>query len=237
MRKPIIVVENLAKTFGGITVLDDINMQINEGEMVAIVGESGCGKTTLLNILGLISLPTSGSYTIKGKNIRNINTKDAMLLRRHTIGYLFQNYGLVEDETVEWNLKLAYAYKKTNKKLQRKEMENLLNEFQLADKLKNKVYQLSGGEQQILALIKLMIKDCEISLADEPTGSLDETNRDLVIHKLIDMNKHNKTIIIVTHDMHVAHSCQRIIKLRKTKNNFTKERSNSRYQKNHPYFV
>ena len=124
--KPIIEIENLNKTFAGTTVLHNMNMQINEGEMVAIVGESGCGKTTLLNILGLISLPTSGHYMIKGKTIKHINTKDAMMLRRYTIGYLFQNYGLVEDETVEWNLKLAYAYKKTSKKIQKEEMERLL---------------------------------------------------------------------------------------------------------------
>ena len=214
--KPIIEIENLKKTFAGTTVLHNMNMQINEGEMVAIVGESGCGKTTLLNILGLISLPTSGHYMIKGKTIKHINTKDAMMLRRYTIGYLFQNYGLVEDETVEWNLKLAYAYKKTSKKIQKEEMERLLDEFQLTGKLKNKVYQLSGGEQQRLALIKLIIKDCDIILADEPTGSLDASNRDLVMHKLLQMNQQHKTIVIVTHDMNVANSCHRIIELNHT---------------------
>ena len=214
--KPIIEIENLNKTFAGTTVLHNMNMQINEGEMVAIVGESGCGKTTLLNILGLISLPTSGHYMIKGKTIKHINTKDAMMLRRHTIGYLFQNYGLVEDETVEWNLKLDYAYKKTSKKIQKEEMERLLDEFQLTGKLKNKVYQLSGGEQQRLALIKLIIKDCDIILADEPTGSLDASNRDLVMHKLLQMNQQHKTIVIVTHDMNVANSCHRIIELSHT---------------------
>lgn len=214
--KPIIEIENLNKTFAGTTVLHNMNMQINEGEMVAIVGESGCGKTTLLNILGLISLPTSGHYMIKGKTIKHINTKDAMMLRRYTIGYLFQNYGLVEDETVEWNLKLAYAYKKTSKKIQKEEMERLLDEFQLTGELKNKVYQLSGGEQQRLALIKLIIKDCDIILADEPTGSLDASNRDLVMHKLLQMNQQHKTIVIVTHDMNVANSCHRIIELSHT---------------------
>lgn len=214
--KPIIEIENLNKTFAGTTVLHNMNMQINEGEMVAIVGESGCGKTTLLNILGLISLPTSGHYMIKGKTIKHINTKDAMMLRRYTIGYLFQNYGLVEDETVEWNLKLAYAYKKTSKKIQKEEMERLLDEFQLTGELKNKVYQLSGGEQQRLALIKLIIKDCDIILADEPTGSLDASNRDLVMHKLLQMNQQHKTIVIVTHDMNIANSCHRIIELSHT---------------------
>ena len=214
--KPIIEIENLNKTFAGTTVLHNMNMQINEGEMVAIVGESGCGKTTLLNILGLISLPTSGHYMIKGKTIKHINTKDAMMLRRYTIGYLFQNYGLVEDEIVEWNLKLAYAYKKTSKKIQKEEMERLLDEFQLTGKLKNKVYQLSGGEQQRLALIKLIIKDCDIILADEPTGSLDASNRDLIMHKLLQMNQQHKTIVIVTHDMNVANSCHRIIELSHT---------------------
>lgn len=207
----ILEIKDIGKKFDEQFVLKNINFQINKGEMVALVGESG--KTTLLNILGLISLPSSGSYRIKGQKIDNINSKKAMMIRRNTIGYLFQNYGLIEDETVEWNLKIAYAYKKVSKKEQASQMNQLLEEFQLSGKLKNKVFQLSGGEQQRVALIKLIIKDCEIILADEPTGSLDTRNRDLVMNKLIDLNKQDKTIVIVTHDLNVAKRCDRVIKL------------------------
>lgn len=206
-------IDNIGKKFNDQYILQNIKLTINKGEMVALVGKSGSGKTTLLNILGLISAPSSGRYKIKGKSINSINSKQAMILRRNTIGYLFQNYGLIDDETVEWNLRLAYAYKKISKREQELQINQLLNEFQLEGKGKNKVFQLSGGEQQRVALIKLIIRDCEIILADEPTGSLDAGNRDLVMERLKDMNKLGKTIVIVTHDLNVAEKCNRIVEL------------------------
>ena len=206
-------IDNIGKKFNDQYILQNIKLTINKGEMVALVGKSGSGKTTLLNILGLISAPSSGRYKIKGKSINSINSKQAMILRRNTIGYLFQNYGLIDDETVEWNLRLAYAYKKIPKREQELQINQLLNEFQLEGKGKNKVFQLSGGEQQRVALIKLIIRDCEIILADEPTGSLDAGNRDLVIERLKDMNKLGKTIVIVTHDLNVAEKCNRLVEL------------------------
>ena len=206
-------IDNIGKKFNDQYILQNIKLTINKGEMVALVGKSGSGKTTLLNILGLISAPSSGRYKIKGKSINSINSKQAMILRRNTIGYLFQNYGLIDDETVEWNLRLAYAYKKIPKREQELQISQLLNEFQLEGKAKNKVFQLSGGEQQRVALIKLIIRDCEIILADEPTGSLDAGNRDLVIERLKDMNKLGKTIVIVTHDLNVAEKCNRLVEL------------------------
>ena len=206
-------IDNIGKKFNDQYILQNIQLTINKGEMVALVGKSGSGKTTLLNILGLISAPSSGRYKIKGKSINSINSKQAMILRRNTIGYLFQNYGLIDDETVEWNLRLAYAYKKIPKREQELQINQLLNEFQLEGKGKNKVFQLSGGEQQRVALIKLIIRDCEIILADEPTGSLDAGNRDLVMERLKDMNKLGKTIVIVTHDLNVAEKCNRIVEL------------------------
>ncbi len=206
-------IDNIGKKFNDQYILQNIKLTINKGEMVALVGKSGSGKTTLLNILGLISAPSSGRYKIKGKSINSINSKQAMILRRNTIGYLFQNYGLIDDETVEWNLRLAYAYKKIPKREQELQINQLLNEFQLEGKGKNKVFQLSGGEQQRVALIKLIIRDCEIILADEPTGSLDAGNRDLVMERLKDMNKLGKTIVIVTHDLNVAEKCNRIVEL------------------------
>lgn len=206
-------IDNIGKKFNDQYILQNIKLTINKGEMVALVGKSGSGKTTLLNILGLISAPSSGRYKIKGKSINSINSKQAMILRRNTIGYLFQNYGLIDDETVEWNLRLAYAYKKIPKREQELQINQLLNEFKLEGKGKNKVFQLSGGEQQRVALIKLIIRDCEIILADEPTGSLDAGNRDLVMERLKDMNKLGKTIVIVTHDLNVAEKCNRLVEL------------------------
>lgn len=209
----IIELQNVSKNFSSETALKDISLKIERGEMVAITGESGCGKTTLLNILGLIMKPTSGNYNMAGIRIDNINSKKAMLLRRNKIGYLFQNYGLVEDETVDWNLRLAYTYKKINKADRNKQIIKMLKEFNLADVRKKKIYELSGGQQQRIALIRLLIKDSDIILADEPTGSLDPANRDMVMNYLKKFNENGKTVVVVTHDPAVAGMCQREIKL------------------------
>lgn len=209
----IIELQNVSKKFSSETALKNISLKIERGEIVAITGESGCGKTTLLNILGLIMKPTSGNYNMAGVRIDNINSKKAMLLRRYKIGYLFQNYGLVEDETVDWNLRLEYTYKKINKAGRNKQIIKMLKEFNLSDVRKKKIYELSGGQQQRIALIRLLIKDSDIILADEPTGSLDPANRDMVMDYLKEFNENGKTVVVVTHDPAVAGMCQREIKL------------------------
>lgn len=209
----ILLLKGISKKYDNNEVLSGVNLSVMSGDMIAIVGESGRGKTTLLNIIGLIINPSDGEYLINGKQIKNIDSREAMMIRRNYIGYLFQNYGLVEDETVEWNIKLAFSYKKMKNKEKNDEVLFYLQKFGLENSLKKKVYQLSGGEQQRVALIRLMIKDTPIILADEPTGSLDKNNRDLIMEELIKFNKTGKTIIIVTHDNEVANMCKRKIDL------------------------
>lgn len=209
----ILLLKGISKKYDNNEVLSGVNLSVMSGDMIAIVGESGRGKTTLLNILGLIINPSDGEYLINGKQIKNVDSREAMMIRRNYIGYLFQNYGLVEDETVEWNIKLAFSYKKMKNKEKNDEVLFYLQKFGLENSLKKKVYQLSGGEQQRVALIRLMIKDTPIILADEPTGSLDKNNRDLIMEELIKFNKIGKTIIIVTHDNEVANMCKRKIDL------------------------
>lgn len=209
----ILLLKGISKKYDNNKVLSGVNLSVMSGDMIAIVGESGRGKTTLLNILGLIINPSDGEYLINGKQIKNVDSREAMMIRRNYIGYLFQNYGLVEDETVEWNIKLAFSYKKMKNKEKNDEVLFYLQKFGLENSLKKKVYQLSGGEQQRVALIRLMIKDTPIILADEPTGSLDKNNRDLIMEELIKFNKLGKTIIIVTHDNEVANMCKRKIDL------------------------
>lgn len=209
----ILLLKGISKKYDNNEVLSGVNLSVMSGDMIAIVGESGRGKTTLLNILGLIINPSDGEYLINGKQIKNVDSREAMMIRRNYIGYLFQNYGLVEDETVEWNIKLAFSYKKMKNKEKNDKVLFYLQKFGLENSLKKKVYQLSGGEQQRVALIRLMIKDTPIILADEPTGSLDKNNRDLIMEELIKFNKTGKTIIIVTHDNEVANMCKRKIDL------------------------
>lgn len=204
---------NVNKKFDNNTVINNISFDINQGEMVSIVGTSGKGKTTLLNMMGLISKTSSGSIKILGKEICGINSKKAMLLRRKVIGYLFQNYGLVDDESVAWNLKLALSYKKLSKKEKDKKINDILEKFNMSALKSKKIYQLSGGEQQRVAIMRLILQDCDIILADEPTGSLDSQNRDKVISYLRGLNNLGKTVVIVTHDMVVANECDRIISI------------------------
>lgn len=209
----IVKLDNICQEFKGNKVLENISFSIQEGEMVAIMGKSGAGKTTLLNIIGLIAKPSSGKLYLFNEQSVDINDKKSMLLRRHNIGYLFQNYGLVEDETVKWNLNIALEYKKLSKKERDHKIKEALNMLNLEHLMKKKVYTLSGGEQQRIAMLKLYLQESRLILADEPTGSLDEKNRDVILQMLKNFNNEGKTIIIVTHDKYIANACSRVINL------------------------
>ncbi|MGX4295757.1 MULTISPECIES: putative bacteriocin export ABC transporter [Bacillus] len=204
-----ITLNNISKTFDEKPVLLNFSLQIKENEFVSIVGKSGSGKTTLLNIIGLLDTPHSGDVEILGS--RNPKSNDVMKLRRENLGYIFQNYVLMDNETVLTNLQLSMAYAKDFKKeklTEALEMVGLDKSF-----LKKKVYQLSGGEQQRVAIARIILKPCDIILADEPTGNLDEYNKNIILslfHQLKDMGK---TIICVTHDQEIANGSDRVINL------------------------
>lgn len=206
-----IKLEDIHKRYGKNVIFDDFNLSVKKGEMVAIVGDSGVGKSTLLNMIGLLERPDSGSLTICGEENPQINSKTTTLLQRNILGYLFQNYALVDNMTVNQNLDIALEYRKVkNRKLAKKQA---LERVGLSGKLKNKIFELSGGEQQRIAIARLMLKPCEIILADEPTGSLDDNNRDIVIGLLKEFNEQGKTILIVTHDKVVSGVCERVVQL------------------------
>lgn len=197
----IIELKNITKKYkGGKTIFSNYSLRIDEGEFVGIVGESGAGKTTLLNIIGLITNISSGSITIKKQSNLTPSSKKAMLLRRNTIGYLFQNYGLIDDESVEWNLNLALEYKKLSRSQKKEKIQTLLTKMGLTDYEKKKIYQLSGGEQQRVAIAKLILQESSIILADEPTSGLDNANKVMVMDLLSELNNKDITVIMVTHD-------------------------------------
>lgn len=205
-----IELKNIYKKFANKDLFNGFNLTVEKGEMVAITGRSGKGKSTLLNIIGLLERPDAGDVIIQG-NKNPWSEKKQISLYRYTIGYLFQNYALIDQETVSKNLDIALAYIKSPNKQKLK--EEALERVGLLDMLNSKVYQLSGGEQQRIALARLMLKKNDIILADEPTGSLDLTNRDHVLDILKSLNKDGKTVIIVTHDPKVAEECSRIVEL------------------------
>ena len=208
-----IKLENITKTIGKKVILENLSLKINQGDLVAIVGKSGSGKSTLLNLLGLIDGDYSGHYEIFGqKNVLVNSAKSQAIIREH-ISYLFQNFALIDNETVEYNLMLALKYVKLPKKDKVKKIEEILERVGLSSTLHQKVSELSGGEQQRIAVARAILKPSQLLLADEPTGSLDPENRDLVLNFLLDMNKEGKTVIIVTHDIYVAQQCNRVIEL------------------------
>ena len=208
-----IELKNITKTIGGKVILDNLSLRIDQGDLVAIVGKSGSGKSTLLNLLGLIDGDYSGYYEIFGqKNVPVNSVKSQAIIREH-ISYLFQNFALIDNETVEYNLMLALKYVKLSKKDKVKKIEEILERVGLPSTLHQKVSELSGGEQQRIAVARAILKPSQLLLADEPTGSLDSENRDLVLNFLLDMNKEGKTVIIVTHDAYVAQQCHRVIEL------------------------
>lgn len=208
-----IKLENVTKTIGKKVILENLSLKINQGDLVAIVGKSGSGKSTLLNLLGLIDGDYSGHYEIFcQKNVPVNSVKSQAIIREH-ISYLFQNFALIDNETVEYNLMLALKYVKLSKKDKVKRIEEILERVGLPSTLHQKVSELSGGEQQRIAVARAILKPSQLLLADEPTGSLDPENRDLVLNFLLDMNKEGKTVIIVTHDAYVAQQCHRVIEL------------------------
>jgi len=208
-----IKIKNLSKSFDDHMVLDNINLDIKEGEMVAILGESGSGKSTLLNIIGLIEGDYDGDYYFKdNKNVRVNSSKSSKLIREE-ISYIFQSFALIEDESVRDNLKLALKYVNKSKDEEENMICKALEKVNMKDHIDKIVASLSGGEQQRVALARAILKPSSLILADEPTGSLDEKNKEYVMDVLKDLNKSGKTVLVVTHDKYTASMCQRKINI------------------------
>lgn len=201
-----IKITNLNKCYGEKTLFQNLNISIADGEFVVFAGKSGCGKTTLLNIIGGLEKPDSGYVLVNGIDI--YKRKNQRNYFKNTVGFLFQNFALIENKTVKQNLDFIEKADRTDISY-----EEALQFVGLEDKLKSKVFQLSGGEQQRIALARLMLKKCSIILADEPTGSLDYENSEKVLDILKDLNKSGKTIILVTHDERIIANARKVVYL------------------------
>lgn len=204
-------IENMFKSFNEKTIFQDFNLEINKGEFVGIIGKSGQGKTTLLNIIGTLEKVDSGIVKIMGKDIHSPKVK--RLLLKNNLGFIFQNYALIDNISVNENLEIALKHKKMNKAQKQNAISLALNEVGLKDYENKIIYTLSGGEQQRVAIARLLLKDPSLILADEPTGSLDSENRDIIVELFQKLHKQGKTIVMVTHDQSLTHFFSRTIQL------------------------
>lgn len=214
--REVVQIRNLSKSFDGRKIIQGFNLDVMQGEFLAIVGESGSGKSTLLNIIGLLDTADPGSVVREfGRPVPRQNSREARLLLRSKIAYIFQNAALVDQDTVEENLILAQHYSELPKKKHAAHRKAALAQVGLTGMEKQKVFQLSGGEQQRLAIACMQMRPSELILADEPTGSLDPSNRDAVMSLLVSLSKTRKTLIVVTHDPEVANMADRVIEIKK----------------------
>lgn len=188
-----IEIKNVSKSFNKIPLFENLNLVIQDGEYVVLSGKSGCGKTTILNMIGALEKIDSGEILVDGKNINKLNNK--MKFFQNKVGFLFQNFALVDNKTVYQNLDVVYDKSRSGVTI-----EQALEQVGLSDKKNTKVFQLSGGEQQRVAIARLLIKKCDLILADEPTGSLDKENGDRIMNLLENLHKQGKTIVLVTHN-------------------------------------
>ncbi|GLB46323.1 ABC transporter ATP-binding protein [Philodulcilactobacillus myokoensis] len=209
-----ITVKNISKKYGHRTILNSVNFSVKEKEFVAIVGPSGAGKSTLLNILGLLETPSSGSAFLFGKLIPKINSKKATMIRRNDVNYLFQSFALIDDMTVFQNLLLAMHFTDYHSRDKRKLIDQTVQELDLKQLENAKINTLSGGEQQRVALARIILKPGKLVFADEPTGALDEEHADEAFNQIEKLrSKYGKTIIMVTHNIEEAQKTDRIINI------------------------
>ncbi|MCQ5120965.1 ATP-binding cassette domain-containing protein [Massilicoli timonensis] len=207
----IIEVKKLCKAFGDQQVFEDFYAEVEENEFVAIAGKSGSGKSTLLNMIGLLDKQSSGDIILFGeKNIKPFSKRAEKMLKHH-IGYLFQNFALVENESVYYNMMLAIENQKIKDK--KTKIAEALKAVGLEGYENKKVYKCSGGEQQRISIARLLIKPCDLVLADEPTGSLDHENKMQIFYLLKELQNKGKTLIVVTHDRELVEIADRVIYL------------------------
>ena len=211
-----IKLDNISKTFrdgdAQVHALQNISFEVQKGELVAIIGKSGSGKSTLLNILGLLDKQSDGDYYIDGKKASSMAEHEKAKLRNSRIGFVMQDFALVEKYTVKQNINipLIYTDKPVNKD---KAINDVLKSVGLSDKINTPAYRLSGGQKQRAAIARAVVNDPQIILADEPTGALDSTTADEIMQIFGRLNMSGKTVIIVTHDKDIAARCKRIIEI------------------------
>lgn len=193
--------------------LNNVNIEIQEGEFVAIMGPSGCGKSTLLNILGLLDNPTGGEYRLNGEDVSTYTEAQRTALRKGVIGFVFQSFNLIDELNVYENIELPLLYMGVSASERKRRVEDAMNRIAIAHRVKHFPQQLSGGQQQRVAIARAVVTNPKLILADEPTGNLDSKNGKEVMDLLTELNKEGTTIVMVTHSQHDAGYADRVINL------------------------
>ena len=208
---------NLSKVYRTDTVettaLSSVNIDIAQGEFVAIMGPSGCGKSTLLNIIGLLDSPSSGHYFVHGEDVSGYNERKRAEVRKSTIGFVFQSFNLIDELTVAENIELPLIYTDLGRSERKQRTQAAMDRMSIAHRAKHFPQQLSGGQQQRVAIARAVVNTPKLILADEPTGNLDSAMGEEVMNLLTELNKAGTTIIIVTHSLRDAGFAKRTIKL------------------------
>lgn len=194
--------------------LNEVSLTIHQGDFVTIMGPSGSGKSTLLNIVGLLDSATSGSYTLLNKEIVGLKEKQRATIRKENIGFVFQNFNLIDELNVYDNIELPLIYNKVPSSERKKKIQNIAERLKISHRLKHYPQQLSGGQQQRVAVSRALVTDPKIILADEPTGNLDSKNGNEVMELLTDLHANGATILMVTHSEYDASFSQRTIFMR-----------------------
>ena len=195
------------------TALNQINITISKGEFVAVMGPSGCGKSTLLNVVGMIDSPTSGEYYFDGEEVGQRSENDLVNVRKQHIGFIFQNFNLIDDLSVAENVDLPLLYLGIPKKERRRKVAEALELVGLSSRAKHKPLELSGGQQQRVAVARSVVGEPKLILADEPTGNLDTRNGDDVMNMLKVLKEQGTTILMVTHSPEHGARADRIIEM------------------------
>ncbi|MEG1994580.1 MAG: ABC transporter ATP-binding protein, partial [Oscillospiraceae bacterium] len=213
----VILIKNVSKEYEKngaiITALENVNITIKKGECVAIVGKSGSGKSTLMNIIGLLDTQTRGEYFFCGENIFGKGDSELAAIRNKKIGFIFQDFNLIANLNAIENVCLPLVYQGISHKEQKKIGRECLEKVGLSERMMHYPKEMSGGQQQRTAIARVIATNPEIILADEPTGNLDEENREQVIKLLIEENKRGKTVVIITHDEKIANLADRKIEI------------------------
>lgn len=210
-------IQNLKKSFRTEEIetlaLNNVNLNVKEGEFVAIMGPSGCGKSTLLNIIGLLDNPTEGSYNLNNNSVGNLKEKQRTQIRKGNIGFVFQSFNLIDELTVYENVELPLIYLKMSKSERKAKVNKVLERMKMAHREKHFPKQLSGGQQQRVAIARAVVTNPKLILADEPTGNLDSKNGIEVMNLLTELNNEGTTIVMVTHSERDSNYAHRVINL------------------------